>query len=46
MHKAWEKVIIGLILGVKLQFMCKKYFVRHKAEAGSHSLPEVLHQMG
>lgn len=46
MHKAWEKVIIGLIFGVKLQFMRKKYFVRLKAEDDSHSLLEVLHWMG
>lgn len=45
-QEPWEKVIVRLILGVKLQFVCKKYFVRLKTADHSHSLFKVLHRGG
>lgn len=43
-QEPWEKV--RLILGVKLDFVCKKYFVRLKTADHSCSLFKVLHQWG
>lgn len=44
MQEQWEKVLVGLILGVKLQFMSKKYIVRLKTADDSCCLFKVLHQ--
>lgn len=46
MQEPGEKVIVGLILGVKLQFLGKKYFVRLKPADDSHPFSEFFTRWG